>query len=665
MNSDICETCQYIFRTVRRSQSPQRFHYHPSWNSLQCAARECSVCAIIKNAFCEQPDIGYGEGLDNVEVEIDFSAPDNETCSIAKVELFWAKGPNELRAVKRFKLKAVPSSQIPIDPFTAQSSSTGSSLPLNRAVKWIEDCVNNHRFCPKSRDISFLPTRILDLGSTGDTSNIVLRERGEISKDARYVTLSHCWGGKLEMTLELSNLNSLRKEISPNDLSQTYLDAIKISRSIGIRYLWIDSLCIIQDSREDWEQECVLMSHVYANSLCNIAASAASDGTQGCFISRDWRLVNPCKVRIPSFDNGVVCHTYEFIHDHSMDWKYLDRSPLNQRAWVVQERLLSPRVLHFGPQQLLWECDELTASESFPFGDGLTKGTEYRLQRALCSHPWASRSLGALVYWGYIVRTYSKCLLSIESDRVIALSGVVRRFGMHINDSCIVGMWVRHLELQLCWRVWNPSRARLSIAPTWSWLSIYGEVAQDVLISMFNSKSSLEDDTEAWLLSTVTDRRDLVNRANIFGEINGSRAITIRCFMFSSHWDMDQHFPSHTDVMLGSVQPIATIYWDVSRDLSGTRYWLVPIFVHQGTLYGLVLEGCSTPKESFKRLGCFQSNWKMNEERIRTACSKSRTANNKAEVWSSSSQEKQLLLDVKKLELMLCDSRYLAVITLV
>ena len=128
------------------------------------------------------------------------------------------------------------------------------------------------------------------------------------------------------------------------DLPRTFKDAILVARRLSVRYLWIDRLCILQDSKMDWERESLAMRHVYANSLCNIAASASTNPEGGLFRSRDPEHIRPGFVR-------AAFATSEYKFYHIVDKNYSDRQvfagPLQRRGWVFQERILAPRTVHF------------------------------------------------------------------------------------------------------------------------------------------------------------------------------------------------------------------------------------------------------------------------------------------------------------------------------
>jgi hypothetical protein len=179
------------------------------------------------------------------------------------------------------------------------------------------------------------------------------------------VTLSHCWGqNKIKRLLE-ENLDQMKKTIRVAELPKTFQDAIAVTRKLGIQYLWIDSLCIIQDNQEDWARESSIMGLIYKNGYCNIAAAAASDGTQGCFQQRDPLLAQPCRVTLDRELKrfGLKTGLYNLV-PHTLWEQGLSKAPLLKRGWVVQERVLARRVLHFGRNQLFWECQELVSENS-------------------------------------------------------------------------------------------------------------------------------------------------------------------------------------------------------------------------------------------------------------------------------------------------------------
>lgn len=234
-----------------------------------------------------------------------------------------------------------------------------------------------------------------------------LRNRNYTTQYAPYATLSHCWGQGAFNTLRRSNMELFEIEVPDDALSQTILDAICVAHKSGVHYIWVDTLCITQDDDRDWMRESSMMSSVYGGSSLNIAATAAENGADGLFFprARHWRS----SARVNSLSYDVVPYSYI---------RLLQDMPLMQRGWVLQERCLPARTLHFTATEVFWECHHHSASETFPQGlpiAHLFKSNHY-YKKPL--HP----SL-----WTWVVRTYSGCKLTFPRDRMVAISGLAER----------------------------------------------------------------------------------------------------------------------------------------------------------------------------------------------------------------------------------------------
>jgi hypothetical protein len=164
------------------------------------------------------------------------------------------------------------------------SSSTASASSWTVAKQWLNECTTEHRLCARKKNAS-LPTRLIDIG-VSTTISPRLCETSEVASCTKYATLSHCWGQYMPKKLLQDSFLSMKNRIELSDLSKTFQDVMKIAQYLGVRYIWIDSLCIIQDSQEDWQKESGLMGQVYSNSVCNISATGASDGSKGLFFDR-------------------------------------------------------------------------------------------------------------------------------------------------------------------------------------------------------------------------------------------------------------------------------------------------------------------------------------------------------------------------------------------
>ena len=171
-----------------------------------------------------------------------------------------------------------------------------------------------------------IPTRLIAVNE----SPIHLVTLGESRAIPRYATLSHSWGKQEFLTLTKALLDSFMVEIPITELTKTFQDAIFITRRLGFDYLWIDSLCIIQDSVEDWEAESFLMSNVYGGSTLNIAAASAIDGSKGCFPEL------PPQRRKARLESSFAVDDCTIKYDVASTWLYydgLEGHHLGYRAW--------------------------------------------------------------------------------------------------------------------------------------------------------------------------------------------------------------------------------------------------------------------------------------------------------------------------------------------
>ncbi|KAK6608312.1 hypothetical protein H4I95_03692 [Botrytis cinerea] len=226
-----------------------------------------------------------------------------------------------------------------------------SNANFDIARGWMNICIVEHSVskCPSFED-RVLPSRVIDVGFK-DTNPSLFVTNG---LRGRYFTLSHCWGGQIETVLTTSNLQSLQKEIKMTSLPANFRDAILITRALGFQFLWIDSLCIIQDSKYDWGIESKKMGETYRNSALTIGAAAAHKAADGMLHSgsQSSRDIKP-KLKL-SKDSGSddVVEIASSIQRPENLTELFESGPLQSRAWALQERILSPRILCYTNDKL-------------------------------------------------------------------------------------------------------------------------------------------------------------------------------------------------------------------------------------------------------------------------------------------------------------------------
>jgi hypothetical protein len=370
------------------------------------------------------------------------------------------------------------------------SISTASDASFSLAMHWIDRCRKNHPLCRKALNSSAsLPARLIDVRLSSRRSSPQLRITEEMRQRPKYLALSHCWGGADILRLNEKSLKCFAKAIPEGKLPLTFRDAITITRRLGYRYLWIDSLCIIQDSARDWERESSIMGDIYRGSDCTISALGAKDSHGGCFTTRNPLRFRPCRLTGEANKEALVAR--------GATLKYSRQGHLFTRAWVFQERMLSPRTLHYGSKAISWECIECDATEPFPKGDtwDWNKDKQYcRPKEAfeLLDLPIGDE-LGDLTLsngfnmfhyiWSGIIQKYTYCSLTRPDDKLVAINGVIRKIEQRTEMTNVAGLWRPYLLPELLWNTSNPKQFKLDLfrpelyrAPTWSWASIDSEV---------------------------------------------------------------------------------------------------------------------------------------------------------------------------------------------
>jgi hypothetical protein len=321
----------------------------------------------------------------------------------------------------------------------------------------------------------FLPTRLVSI----QESNVRLRTRDSIPSNSEYATLSHCWGSRRYLTLKRDNLEAFHNEVPPAALSKTISDAIEVARHMGFSCIWIDTLCIVQDDPEDWKYESSAMCAVYSGSSLNIAASGASDGSEGCYFARLEQ--DRCRINIQHYN--LSCR-YDVVPENFID-TYLGTSPLLRRGWVMQERLLAPRTLHFTKTELFWECHCVNSCETYPDS----------IPQVLRQFVSLNKETLRPSMWTSIIKEYSSCHLTEATDKLVAISGIARHIQQYNHDQYVAGMWRTDLARQLCWRTRWPPRSRSAItsyiAPTWSWASSNGPISYMFAVELVEAEYAI------------------------------------------------------------------------------------------------------------------------------------------------------------------------------
>lgn len=581
-SSSLCQICRSISLTEMRGPNRDRMQPHqPSYLALKNSASSgCQLCGFIWKALglCKVVEpvekkifeghialnhvserypgrqislVAWGQDVDglldrilitttgeipDVESDDEFASdsadptmhPDHQISLSGGLDIF--AYPGEIfRFPQHIVFKVLNSSDILTgsvedDPAAWHGEICGRPLPrtagdsdedFELAKQWLNDCLCRHdhsqNMIPQETQ---LPTRVLDIGPADGSEEPYLLETQGIH--GYYITLSHCWGGQVPLTTTSDTISERKRCISLPSLPKTFRDAVLISRKLGVRYLWIDSLCIIQDSKEDWENESARMGDVYAHSYLTIAARGAANAGIGCFIPREEELPTCC-LEYHNPDSSINGKIY--VRDPGFQAERIDASPLDNRGWVFQERILSPRIIYYGSQQLYWECISNTIRQDGKFhdveSDGFRAGSGFKedwdldtpkmpkfhndeSEKSIGSKKISVEQLKRMCNWYLLVSQYTHRKLTFASDRLPALAGVAKHFHEKTGYLYVAGLWKEDLMTGLLWYRPNHKDAPTSSKlPTWSWARFNGGVSfwsdERGLLKLINTDCELID----------------------------------------------------------------------------------------------------------------------------------------------------------------------------
>jgi len=367
---------------------------------------------------------------------------------------------------------------------TVFSDYTGSAETTSHITNWMNQCMETHDVCKEGREGMWMPSRLLEISNVHGDLHLRLRDRSEL-RISHYCTLSHRWNssGMQGLQLTTSSLSSFRNGISVSTLRPTFKDMADLTWRLGARLMWIDCMCIVQDDIQDWRNESAVMGKVYANSWLNVSANARDTSRSGLYAERNVsRHLAHFRTR---YDGSREETTWTVTTED--EWlEEVEYAPVNKRAWVLQERILSPRIVHMSPNQVLWECRQLQASEHFPYGEsayGHSFDSQSKMKR-ICYGGQDQDKHDVLADWDHLVPSYTRSGLTFETDRLIALSGIASMVHKRTQCDYLAGIWIKALPTGLLWSessfplhepsakiTINGDGSKEYIAPSWSWAS--------------------------------------------------------------------------------------------------------------------------------------------------------------------------------------------------
>ena len=360
MQSLVCEACWTdVFNTEAIEkfwvQESYRFSYTNTWTHIiRSAEMACNWCALLASILptpntSQWPDtwtpvtellvvLEPAALMDNANppglnlLEVEFCSDGLSHPWHAELNLFVDNNDSAGIVTAR--------------PLESRLDSSDAYLQIAR---WLNQC-KDHVDCTDVSFVADLPSRLIEVAPVDSPG--VPRIRSTMGLQGSYLALSYCWGSAQPYVLKSKNLEVLMTKLDTGMLPRTILDAIQVTRNLGFKYLWVDALCIMQDSaeaaaRDDMNQELAKMDQVYKNAVMTIVAACASSVKDGFLedrsVSNQTHFDIPCRLSLNQF---FVAHTQEhMMYDDT-------KEPTNSRAWTFQEQLLSPRLLIYASHTL-------------------------------------------------------------------------------------------------------------------------------------------------------------------------------------------------------------------------------------------------------------------------------------------------------------------------
>ena len=385
------------------------------------------------------------------------------------------------------------------------------------------------------------------------------------------------------------------------------------TNGLGIRYLWIDALCILQDSNEDKLRQIRMMAKIYQNSFLTLIAACGNSVNEGFLYQERPQKVPDARIpyRCPDGRIGSVWIAAVLDTENGASRSYYDElEPVHYRGWCLQERLLSPRCMIYASHTLQYYCQTETAN----IGQALCEpSTSLRLPNTVFGTSSAKKLLPmtpsdqkkARQAWLLVVFDYTKRNITAPGDKLVALAGIVEEFHRVFNSKYIAGLWRKTLLLDLLWTRSTayeikprPIKYR---APSWSWASIDGLVEYRY-VEETEAKASYNIECEILNCQVTLASEDMP-----FGEVLAA-TLTLKSHIKEAKLE-SQSQSGHVLVQLDSeVEPvkIGCANMDAAEEKNEV-FWISPLMWDKegASVKGLILATAASNEYCFRRVGQF------------------------------------------------------------
>ncbi|KAF2194402.1 HET-domain-containing protein, partial [Zopfia rhizophila CBS 207.26] len=370
----------------------------------------------------------------------------------------------------------------------------GSEKSIGLMRRWIRECDVRHTRCKELRKVlrQQCPTRLIDVGNE---KSMDVRICSTATKSAvRYAALSYCWGGEQQSKTIHAKLKDRLRGFPLEELPKTIQDAVITTRRLGLQYLWVDAICIIQDDEADKERELAIMYQIYSGASVTIEAARAETANDGFLQHRNVNQCygTVCNVKYRRSSVGIGDIGSSLLSANRLDITYDD--PIDSRGWTFQEHRRSLRTLRFGCKQTVWECPQsLRVDGGEPYIEKLSSESLFTGTVADLPYPYQLKDTShrhelnrALEAWQQLVDEYSRRSLGQRTDRLPAFAAIAEAFGTFLQvvpEQYLAGLWAFDISMQLRWRrpddMLGGGWCKERHGPTWSWASLDGPVTFD------------------------------------------------------------------------------------------------------------------------------------------------------------------------------------------
>ncbi|KAK5675968.1 hypothetical protein LTS10_011257 [Elasticomyces elasticus] len=407
-----------------------------------------------------------------------------------------------------------------------------------------------------------MPRRMVEATSDGQRSSFRVKDTYPDHVEP-YAALSYCWGGDQTFKTTKAKLEHFRNGRAASVLTRTISDALITTMRLGLRYIWVDSLCVIQDDEKDKACEVAQMAKINANATVTIVASRAQTAWDDFLGARP-----PLGARKPHAVFRLPCEAPNGLRSEIVlvGEEYEAVEPVEERGWTYQERVVSPRTLEFGTKRTFWSCSTLDNSSIAP-SDGWSSETPHDMDR----YRRVDRStLAVMIAGGYtqsetcllrhkLVAGFTARSLSFVDDRLPAIAAVTQRLVTHLRTRYLAGLWQSDFPFALLWEQYGSPLPRppanTVTAPSWSWASIAGAVRYDA--------TWCTDFNFTWDVDVVDCDVQLADAVSPYGKVTGG-TLTLKAPWRSAQLRPREDVRGNVDCELWTNRAHADDSWDTN-----------------------------------------------------------------------------------------------------